>query len=82
MFKIRLDYLAPAQAEAAFRGWFALAPPAGLAALTALTPGDFAVVRRKAEILDRLHEPEALAAMLREECDAKPDRPRAIGFRP
>jgi len=40
------------------------------------------VVRRKAEILDRLHEPEALVAMLREECDAKPDRPRAIGFRP
>ena len=82
VFKIRLDYLAPAQAEAAFRGWFALAPPDGLAALTALTPGDFAVVRRKAEILDRLHEPEALAAMLREECEAKPDRPRGIGFRP
>ena len=81
VFKIRLDYLTPAQAEAAFQGWFALTPPAGLAALAALTPGDFAVVRRKAEILDRLHEPEALAEMLREECDAKPDRPRAIGFR-
>ena len=82
VFKIRLDYLTPAQAEAAFQGYFALTPPAGLAALAVLTPGDFAVVRRKAEILDRLHEPEALAAMLREECGAKPDRPRAIGFRP
>ena len=27
-------------------------------------------------------EPEALAAMLRAECEAKPNRPRPIGFRP
>ena len=82
VFKVTLDYLSPAQAEAAFHRYFALTPPAQLAALTALTPGDFAVVHRKAEILDRLSEPETLAAMLRDECDAKPDRPRAIGFRP
>ena len=53
-----------------------------LAALAALTPGDFAVVRKQAEVLDCLGEPEALAAMLRAECDAKPDCPRPIGFRP
>ena len=82
VFKVTLDYLSPAQAEDAFRGYFALTPPAQVAALTALTPGDFAVVHRKAGILDRLSEPETLAAMLRDECDAKPDRPRAIGFRP
>ena len=82
VFKITLDYLAPAQVATAFRGYFDLAPPAGLSDLAALTPGDFAVVRRKAEILGRLEEPEAIAAMLREECDAKPDRARAIGFRP
>ena len=82
VFKLTLDYLAPAQVAAAFRGYFGLTPPAGLADLAALTPGDFAVVHRKAEILGRLQEPEALAAMLRAECDAKPDRPRAIGFRP
>ena len=82
VFKVTLDYLSPAQAEDAFRGYFALTPPAEIAALTALTPGDFAVVHRKAGILDRLSEPEILAAMLRDECDAKPDRPRAIGFRP
>ena len=82
VFKLTLGYLAPDQVEAAFRGYFVLAPPAGLSALTALTPGDFAVVRRKAEILGRLREPDALADMLRAECDAKPDRPRAIGFRP
>ena len=81
-FKVTLDYLAPEQAEAAFRGYFGLEPPAQLAALGALTPGDFAVVRRKAEVLGCLREPATLAAMLHAECDAKPDRPRAIGFRP
>ena len=46
------------------------------------TPGDFAVVHRKAWFLGKHGEPEALADMLRAECDAKPDRPRPIGFRP
>ena len=82
VFKVTLDYLAPEQARAAFRGYFGIEPPARVAALAALTPGDFAVVRRKAEVLGCLGEPEALAAMLRAECDAKPDSPRAIGFRP
>ena len=81
-FKVTLDYLAPEQSKAAFRGYFGLEPPAELTALAALTPGDFAVVRRKAEVLGCLREPATLAAMLRAECDAKPDRPRAIGFRP
>ena len=80
VFKIALDYLEPAQAAAAFRSYFDLPPPPSLAGLAALTPGDFAVVRRKAELLGRLQEPEALSAMLRAECDAKPDRPQTIGF--
>ena len=81
-FKVTLDYLAPEQARTAFRGYFGLEPPAQLAAFGALTSGDFAVVRRKAEVLGCLEEPATLAAMLCAECDAKPDRPRAIGFRP
>ena len=72
---------AVAQAEAAYRAYFRFAPPAQIATLTALTPGDFAVVRRKAALLGRLEEPEALAAMLSTECAAKPDRPRPVGFR-
>ncbi len=64
----------------AFRASFGLAPPEDIAYLTSLTPGDFAVVRRKAGLLGHLAEPDALAAMLRAECEAKPDRPRAIGF--
>ena len=81
VFKVALDYLSPQQAEAAFRTYFGLTPPAELATLAALTPGDFAVVRRKAALLGRLEEPEALAAMLSAECAAKPDRPRPVGFR-
>ena len=80
-FKVALDYLAPEQAEAAFRAYFGQEPPACLRDLAALTPGDFAVVRRKAEILDLLGDPAALADMLRQECDAKPGRPQVVGFR-
>lgn len=79
-FKIALDYLAPEQAMAAFRTFFKLEPPAEVRSLAALTPGDFAVVRRRAEILGKLGEPESLVAMLRAECDVKPDRPKPIGF--
>ena len=79
-FKIALDYLAPDQAMAAFRTFFELEPPVEVRVLSGLTPGDFAVVRRRAEILGKLGEAESLVAMLREECDAKPDRPKRIGF--
>ena len=80
-FKVALDYLAPEQAEAAFRAYFGLEPPAGLRDLAALTPGDFALVRRKAEIMGLLDDSAALADMLRQECDAKPGRPQVVGFR-
>ena len=81
VFKIALDYLSPEQAEAAFRGYFRIEPPAYLRDLAVLAPGDFATVRRKAEILGLLGEPEALARMLRDECDAKPGHPQVMGFR-
>ena len=81
VFKIALGYLAREQAEAAFRTFFSLDAPPELAELANLTPGDFATVRRKAEILGYLAEPDTLAAMLREECEAKPEHRRPIGFR-
>ncbi len=81
IFKVRLDYLTPAQIAMAFRASFGLAPPKDVVDLAALTPGDFAVARRKAGLLGRLAEPDALAAMLRAECEAKPGRTRPIGFR-
>lgn len=80
-FKVALDYLSPEQAKAAFHTFFALTPPAAVANLAALTPGDFALVRRKAELLDCLRDSLQLATMLRAECEAKPDYPRPVGFR-
>ncbi len=82
VFKITLDYLTPAQVAAAFRRYFALEPPTPVTSLATLTPGDFAVVRRKAEVLGLLADAEALTAMLRAECDAKREGTRGIGFRP
>ena len=79
-FKLRLDFLAPEQAVAAFRVFFGLVAPLEVQELSGVTPGDFALVRRRAEILGKLGDAKSLAAMLSEECDAKPDRPRQIGF--
>ena len=79
-FKLCLDYLAPDQAVAAFRVFFGLEAPPVVRTLSGLTPGDFPVVQRRAEILGKLQDANALAAMLRKERDLKPDRSRRIGF--
>ena len=79
-FKIVLDYLSPEQARAAFRVYFGTEPPAEIAGFRTLTLGDFALVRRKAEILGLLGDAQALTRMLRAECDAKPAGARRVGF--
>ena len=79
-FKIALDYLTPDQSQTAFRTYFALEAPDEVEDLTNLTPGDFAVVHRKAEILGHLQAPKALAELLRAECEAKPNHSRKMGF--
>ena len=79
-FKIALDYLSSEQARAAFRTYFGIAVPTDVGGLPNLTPADFAVVHRKAEILDCLKDPRTLVRMLREESEAKAVGPRTIGF--
>ena len=79
-FKIALDYLTPDQSQAAFHTYFALEAPPEIGDLTTLTPGDFAVVRRKAEILGHLQDAKALAELLRAECEAKPNHSPKMGF--
>ena len=81
VFKFALDYLTPGQAASAFRGYFNIDAPPEVSQLATLTPGAFAVVRKKAEILCCLDDQRALAGMLREECEAKEERRRPIGFR-
>ena len=46
-FKIAMDYLSTKQARMAFRQYFGMPAPKGVAALRNLTPGDFPVVRRR-----------------------------------
>ena len=81
-FKIKLGYLTQEQASAMFRTYFNLTPPKELAALSVLTPGDFAVVRRAVEVLDLLHDTRFLVNMLRTECEAKPGQTKKSGFLP
>lgn len=80
-FKVRFEALSGGQVTAAFRRFFGLEPPPGLGELTVLTPGDFAVVRRRAELTDDLGDPAALLRLLAVECAAKPGAARPIGFR-
>ncbi|MCY3604762.1 MAG: AAA family ATPase [Gammaproteobacteria bacterium] len=80
VFKISVGYMDASRADAMFRAWFSLTPPAGLGSLQILTPGDFAVARHKAEILGQLDDSDALYALLKAECEAKPNQSRPVGF--
>ena len=81
LFKVTLRYSSPEQAAGLFRAYFNMEAPAALLSLKVLTPGDFPVVRRKAEVTGQLDDADTLVAMLKAECDAKPNRPGGIGFR-
>lgn len=80
LFKVTLRYSSPEQAAGLFRAYFNMEAPAALSSLQVLTPGDFPVVRRKAEVTGQLSDADALVAMLKAECDAKPNRPKGMGF--
>jgi transitional endoplasmic reticulum ATPase len=81
-FKVRFDFLGPGQVEEAFRFFFGQAPPARVRALRNLTPGDFAVARRKAGFLGLLGNPAELVSCLEGEAAVKRCTPRAVGFAP
>lgn len=75
--KLRFDALDPARAGLAFRRLLGAVPSGPLP--DGLTPGDFAVVRRKAELLGEAR-PSVLAAWLDEELAAKGGARNPIGF--
>lgn len=79
-FRVAMQPLTETQRSLAFRRFFGAAPPFGLCALDRLTPGDFAVVRARAEALG-LADPEALLDELRKEQLAKPGARMPMGFR-
>ncbi len=79
VFKLDLRPLGPERLRRAFEHFFAVEPPAGLTALTNLTPGDFAVVARQLR-----HAPakdaRTILDRLRDESRVKPEAGAKIGF--
>lgn len=78
LFKIKLDFMTRQQCAAAFKEFFQLDPPKALSQLERITPGDFAVVLRKARILGVLDDAPELVRMLEAECSVK--RSRRVGM--
>lgn len=76
--KLRFEALDAALAALAFQRILGAAPPGALP--EGLTPGDFAVVRRKAALLEEA-SPARLAGWLLEEVVAKGEKRAPIGFR-
>jgi transitional endoplasmic reticulum ATPase len=79
VFKIELGALSPEKAALAFERFFGMEAPAGLARITGLTPGDFAVVARQLRYQPGATAAELLA-MLAAEAAAKPEPTGRIGF--
>jgi SpoVK/Ycf46/Vps4 family AAA+-type ATPase len=80
LFKVRFLPMKPDQARDAFRRYFGSEPAPRIDLLDNLTPGDFALVARKAEVMET-REPVALVHMLEAEVDAKAGgKKRRIGF--
>jgi SpoVK/Ycf46/Vps4 family AAA+-type ATPase len=82
LIKIRLGWLRPAQAGAAFQTFFGLAAPAALDSLTNLTPADFALVRRRARVSGVSSDAQALVRLLAAECRGRAAGANQIGFSP
>jgi SpoVK/Ycf46/Vps4 family AAA+-type ATPase len=79
-FKMEFKYLRPDQSSEIFQAYFGSTPPAKLAKIDVLTPGDFAAVKDRADIIGET-DPMKLYEMLIEECELKPDYTKTtIGF--
>jgi hypothetical protein len=80
LFKLRFAPLSPSQVELAYRRAFHCDAPAPILKVSNLTPGDFAVVVRKAACFAE-HDQRRIAKWLEEEAEAKLGyNTRRIGF--
>ena len=80
LFKAEFKAMLPYQACALFLRTFEVDAPAGLSRLETLTPGDFAVVARKARVLGE-RNPQVLLCALQGEVALKPGAGKSrIGF--
>ncbi len=80
LIKAKFGTLRPEQAALAFERAFGLAAPAALARLDGLTPSDFSLVRRKAELQGLLGDAEYLLSALEAEQTSKFGSKSSIGF--
>lgn len=78
-FKVKYDYLTEEQRTLCFEHFFAM-KNVNLKHLSSLTPGDFVVVKDKAEILNCMECKEELIDMLEQEQLNKAPAARKIGF--
>jgi len=78
-FKVQWRALTRDQGRRAFLHFFDLEPTAALDHLDGLTPGDFAAVKRKADMLGET-DTVILTRWLEHELELKPGRTRRIGF--
>jgi transitional endoplasmic reticulum ATPase len=80
LFKVRFLPMTPAQIAAAYKQMFNADAPSSILRLERLTPGDFAIVARKAAMADE-RDQGRLLRWLQDEAFAKPDcGKRRIGF--
>ena len=78
-FKVEYKYMKPEQNTLAFEHFFGI-KDADLSHIGSLTPGDFVVVKQKAEIMGFLDNKEELIKMLEQEQKQKAPVTRRIGF--
>lgn len=83
LFKIKYDYMKPEQVQRAFKHFFDITPDdKDIKNMDYLTPGDFVVAKRKAEILGTSEQAQIID-LVRAEMNVKQDSKRAahkIGF--
>lgn len=78
--KVKFDYLDGEQAAMAFDHFLGVKAPAGLAEVNNLTPGDYVVVRKKAEVLGSAGDPDKLLELLAAEVSLKKEELKVRGF--
>lgn len=71
IFKIKFDYLTPEQITYAFYHNFNRQPPEELLKIGGITNGDFAIVKKKAQILGTMDDVQELCEMLKSEVSVK-----------
>lgn len=79
-FKIQFDFMSSDQVRNAFQLFFDMEAPAEILQIQQLTPADFALAKKKAEIIGSKDNPSSLAKLLIQEIELKTDKLFQVGF--